>query len=239
MEGDVSSAALHLTEFKSREEASEAAADLAEDTLGADIARTGAASLMVSGGSSPAGMFDLLSAKPLDWARITVGLVDERWVAPDHPDSNERLVRARLLKDAAERATFLPMKTAHASPAEAVADRHAAYAPHCVSISFLLLGMGTDGHTASWFPGTANLAGIVSPDAVHCVAAVDAPRATVPQRMTLTGAAVFHANRALLLVFGAEKRSMLLNMADTDPMNCPVRFAVDGLGDRLSIFWAP
>ncbi len=231
--------ALHLTAFESRDKASEAAADLAEDTLGADVARTGAASLMVSGGSSPARMFDILSARALDWANITVGLVDERWVAPDHPDSNEGLVRARLLQDAAECAIFLPMKTAHGSPADAVADRNAAYGPHCKSISFVLLGMGTDGHTASWFPGTANLAGIVSPDAVHCVAAVGAPMVTVPQRLTLTGAAVIHANRALLLVFGAEKRSMLLKMADTDPMNCPVRFAIDGLGDRLSIFWAP
>jgi len=235
----VSAAALHFTAFPNREDASEAAAGLAADTLGADIARTGAASLMVSGGSTPARMFELLSSAPVDWAKVTAGLVDERWVAPDHPDSNERLVRTRLLKDAAARASFLPMKTAHASPAEAVADRHTAYAPHCGSISFLLLGMGTDGHTASWFPGTANFDAVVAPDAKLCVAAVEAPGAKVAQRLTLTGAAVTHANRALLLVFGAEKRSILDRMAEADPKNCPVRFAIDGLGDRLSIFWAP
>ena len=235
----MSAAALHLTAFPTREAASEAAAQLAADTLGAEGARRGAASLMVSGGSSPARMFERLSSETLDWEQVTVGLVDERWVAADHPDSNEWLVRTRLLRNAAECAAFLPMKTAHSHPSEALADRNAAYAPYCASISFLLLGMGTDGHTASWFPGAANLADILSPDGADCVAAVDAPMVAVPLRMTLTGSAVIHANRALLLVFGAEKRSILENMAEADPMNCPVRFAVDGLGDRLSIFWAP
>lgn len=235
----MSAAALHLTEFPSREETSEAAAHLAADTLGAEISRSGAASLMVSGGSSPVRMFELVSSAKLDWAKVTVGLVDERWVAPDHPDSNERLVRTRLLKNAAERAAFLPMKTGHGSPLEAVEDRNAVYAPHCASISFLLLGMGTDGHTSSWFPRAANLAEIVAADGAQCVAAVEAPMAVVPQRMTLTGSSVFHANRALLLVFGEQKRSILENIAEADPMNCPVRFAIEGLGDRLSIFWAP
>jgi len=235
----VNATALHLTAFRDREEASEAAAHLAADTLSAEILRRSAASLMLSGGSSPVRMFELLSLETLDWAKVTVGLVDERWVAPDHPESNERLVRTRLLNNAAERAPFLPMKTAHAHPSEAAEDRNAAYAPYCGSVSFLLLGMGTDGHTASWFPGAANLADILYADGAHCVAAVEAPQAAVPLRITLTGSAVNRANRALLLVFGAEKRSILERMADADPMICPVRFAVDGLGDRLSVFWAP
>ena len=235
----MNAAALHLTAFRDREEASAAAARLAGDTLSAEVSRRAAASLIVSGGSSPVRMFERLSSERLDWAKVTVGLVDERWVAPDHPDSNERLVRTRLLNNAAERAPFLPMKTAHALPSQAVADRHAAYAPHCSSISFLLLGMGADGHTASWFPGAANLAEILCADGAHWVAAVEAPQAVVPLRMTLTGPAVICANRALLLVFGAEKRSILERMGDADPMNCPVRFAADGLGDRLSVFWAP
>lgn len=235
----MSAGALHLSEFPDGEAASRAAARLAADTLAAAIAQCSTASLMVSGGSSPARLFELLSRETLDWTKVTVGLVDERWVAPQDPNSNERLVRTSLLADAAEKAAFLPMKTAHPTPAEAVADRNAAYAPHCASISFLLLGMGADGHTASWFPHAANLVDILSPDAAQCVAAVEAPMAVVAQRMTLTGSAVIHANRALLLVFGAEKRSLLENMAEADPMNCPVRFAIDGLGDRLSIFWAP
>ncbi len=231
--------ALNLTEFENREAASEAAAAMMARALEADIVASGAASLMVSGGSTPERVFRLLSARDIEWAKVTVGLVDERWVAPDHPDSNERLVRSVLLKGRAAAARFIPMKTPQACPREAEADRIAAYAPFCKAPSFVLLGMGTDGHTASWFSGSPGLAQIAAADAAHCIAAIEASGAAVPQRMTLTGAGVLTAQRALLLVFGEEKRSMLISAPHADPMACPVRFAIDGLGERLSVYWAP
>jgi len=231
--------ALNLTSFDTREAASEAAAALITRALDADLAAGRAASLMVSGGSTPKRLFCLLSHTDLDWARVNVGLVDERWVTPDNQDSNEKLVRTLLLQDKAAAANFLPMKTSAACPLEAEADRAAAYAPYCKAASFVLLGMGEDGHTASWFPGVEGLARIVSPDEARCVAAVDAPQAVQPLRMTLTGPAVYAAKQALLLVFGAEKRSMLLSAPEADPMTCPVRFAIDGLGRKLSVYWAP
>ena len=93
--------ALNLTSFENREAASDAAAALIARALEADLAADGAASLMVSGGSTPKRLFGLLSHMDLDWPRVTVGLVDDRWVAPDHPDSNEKLVRTLLLQDKA------------------------------------------------------------------------------------------------------------------------------------------
>jgi 6-phosphogluconolactonase len=231
--------ALNLTEFESREAASEAASRLIVQALKADLAASGAASLMVSGGGTPKRLFGLLSHADLDWPRVTVGLVDDRWVAPDHPDSNEKLVRTLLLQDKAARANFLPMKTKDARPFEAEMNRNAAYAPHCCAASFVLLGMGEDGHTASWFAGMDGLADVVSPEQQRCVAAVEALQAIQPLRMTLTGSAVYAAKQGLLLVFGEEKRSMLLVAPEADPMTCPVRFAIDGLGRKLSVYWAP
>jgi 6-phosphogluconolactonase len=228
-----------FTEHPSRAEASQAAAALAVATLGAAILARGKASLMVSGGSTPVPMFECLASAPLDWASVTVGLVDERWVAPDHPDSNERLVREHLLQGAARAATFISMKTAEESPAAAAADRSAAYAPHCSPADFVLLGMGKDAHTASWFPGNPALARLVSPPGGACVAAVEAPGATVPQRMTLTVPAVNCARRGVLLLFGEAKRAVLEAASTADPLQCPVRYAMDGMGDRLSIHWAP
>jgi 6-phosphogluconolactonase len=235
----MSGTALQLSEFSTREAASRAAATFAAQTLQQEVSRAGRASLMVSGGATPARLFELLASEPIDWPRVTVGLVDERWVEPSHPDSNERLVRTHLLKGPAASAGFVPMFNFDHTPPAAQPDRNAAYAPHCDPLGLALLGMGTDGHTASWFPGDAHMRDLVSSEQARCVAAVSVPEATVPQRMTLTGGAVLRARCAMLLVFGDEKRSLLLASHTMSPANCPVRFAIDGLGERLSIYWAP
>ena len=61
--------------------------------LSAALARDGRAVLAVSGGKSPVPFFHALRSQPLDWSRVLITLVDERFVPPDHPDSNAALVR--------------------------------------------------------------------------------------------------------------------------------------------------
>lgn len=229
---------LRLTRFATREAASQQAAKDVADALRADIAATGWAVLMVSGGSTPVQMFEALSACELAWNKVTVGLVDERWVAPEHPDSNEGLVRRHLLRRLAGAAGLVPMKTSDGDPWQAEKDRDAAYAPHCDALSMAVLGMGADGHTASWFPGDPDLARVAGASDAGCVAGVNAPSATIPQRMTLTGSAVFNARQAILLAFGEDKHHVLQAAVSADPLTYPVRYAMDGLGDRLSIYWA-
>lgn len=231
--------ALRLTEFATREDASRTATLQVARALAADVLLRGEAVLMVSGGATPLRMFELLAETEIEWARVTIGLVDERWVPPDDPESNERLVRAHLLTGRAAAAGFAGMKTRHDTPEEAQADRSLAYAPLCSSPSMVVLGMGPDGHTASWFPGAPGLADLVSAANDHVVSAVYAAAATIPKRLTLTGPAVFAAREAILLVFGEDKRDLLLASDKIDPLNCPVRFAIDGLGERLAILWAP
>lgn len=226
------------TDYASRDQASRAAADMVAAALTADIRRSGRASLMVSGGSTPESMFRLLSEMALDWARVTVGLVDERWVGPQEAESNERLVRTHLLRAHAGAAGFIPMWMPETAHQEAASDRSAAYAPHCEAASFVVLGMGGDGHTASWFPGSRCLARATSA-AASVVEAVTAPGAVTPQRLTLSGPAVNRAKGAVLLVFGEGKRAKLSEARNADPAMCPVRFAIDGLGDRLKTVWAP
>lgn len=227
-----------LSQYASREDASRAAADLAAAALTADIRTVGRASLMVSGGSTPETMFQLLSEMPLDWPRVTVGLVDERWVGPQDAESNERLVRTHLLRAHAAAAGFIPMWMPETAHQDAASDRSAAYAPHCEAASFVVLGMGGDGHTASWFPGSRCL-GRVTSAAASVVEAVTAPGAVTPQRLTLSGPAVSRAKGAVLLVFGEGKRAKLAEARKADPALCPVRYAMDGLGDRLKTVWAP
>lgn len=225
-----------------REDASEVAAKLAVSALSRSLAARGSASFMASGGSTPGLMYSVMSEADIDWSRVTAGLVDERWVAPDHPDSNEKLLRASLLKGHAADAQFLPMKTNAATPAEASGDRSAAYAQACSPVSCIVLGMGSDGHTASWFPDSKGLAEALRLDA-PVIAAIDASNSPLaganPQRMTLTAGPVCSAEAGILLVFGDDKRAVLEAALTSDPQTYPVRHAIDGLGDRLTIIWAP
>ncbi|MBY9067544.1 6-phosphogluconolactonase [Hyphomonas sp. WL0036] len=226
-----------------REEASVLAAELAALQLSRAIGKHGKASFMASGGTSPWRMLSLLSEEALDWEKVTVGLVDERWVDLHHQGSNEKGVRERLLKGAAAAATFIPMKTEDATPFEAVAGRSAAYAPHCKPVSSVLLGMGPDGHTASWFPGSPQLSSLLHPAGGEILAGVDAGHAPVAgeyrYRMTLTAEPICNAEAGILLIFGEDKRSVLDQSLVGDEQTYPVRRAIEGLGNRLSIIWAP
>lgn len=226
-----------------RNEASALAAGLAASHLDAAITRSGKASLMASGGSTPGAAYRLLSDMELKWRQATVGLVDERWVEPDHPASNERLVRERLMQGPALEASFISMKTPAGSPEDAVADRAAVYAPHCAPISCVFLGMGGDGHTASWFPGSSSLQRALYPVGGEIICAIDASNAPVagdqPYRMTLTAGPVCDASAAILLIFGNDKRTVLEQSLKGDERVFPVKRAIEGLGRRLTIIWAP
>src|SRR5580692_11663526 len=85
--------------------------------LRAAIDARGQASLLVSGGRSPVKLFEDLRDLDLDWSRVSVRLVDERWVDSSDPSSNERLVRENLLQGRAAAARFTGLKNAAATPA--------------------------------------------------------------------------------------------------------------------------
>src|SRR5690606_39572735 len=104
------------------------------------------ARLLLSGGSTPGPGYRALAPAPLDWDRIDVALVDERWLQPDDPDSNSHLVRTTLLQDKAASARFETLTRPGRSIEQAVAtaNLHASQVPDAV-----VLGMGDDGHTAS------------------------------------------------------------------------------------------
>ena len=84
-------------------------ADAVASALSAAIARSGEATLAVSGGSTPKAFFEALSTRDLDWDKVKITLVDERFVPEDNPRSNHLLVKTHLLKNAAEAAEFVPL----------------------------------------------------------------------------------------------------------------------------------
>ena len=200
--------------FTSREALYEAAASALVVAIADGIATKGAASLALAGGSTPAPVYRLLSQASLDWSKVTVTLTDERKVAPDHPDSNERMLRQTLLVGAADAARFAPL------------DEAATLAP----FDGVLLGMGEDGHFASLFPGNGALAaGLTGPTLTIDVPAGE-PAPPQP-RSSLTLKALSDAGTTLLVVTGDAKRAVL-EKAD----GLPVAALIDAVHPR--ILWA-
>lgn len=196
------------------------AEDVAQILRGALAAR-GQASLRASGGRSPIAFFQSLSTQALDWSQVSIGLVDERWVPADHPDSNARLLREHLLCNAASAAQFVPLANAAATPEAGLAQAEQAQAGIAPDCDVLVLGMGEDGHTASLFPDADETAAAMRMDNPALLAAVH-PRGAPHARISLTLPALLRARHLLLPIQGATKRAVLERAVQASPEQLPV-----------------
>lgn len=198
---------LTITEFATRDALMHAAAKRMSDALNDAITKHGSACAALSGGGTPAPAYRALAAMPLDWPKITLVLVDERYVPPSDAASNEGLVRRELKGAFDAGAQFMPMYAP--STVDQAADiAEQIYAPMRIDIA--LMGMGGDGHTASWFPGAAKLGEALDLDNPRTVMALTAAQADgSPERLTLTRAAFSRIGSVVLLITGADKRARL------------------------------
>lgn len=165
------------------------------------IAKKGRASVMLSGGNTPRPFLVQLAQETLAWERVTVGLVDERWIDPESGLSNENLVRTELLANGAEAASFLPMYREGKSAVEACAEVEASYGEH-FPFDVVVLGMGGDGHTASLFPNRSELDSLLS---THALCGVCEAPVEPKERMTLTLHTIASAAHCYLHIEGGEK----------------------------------
>ena len=170
--------------------------------IAALIADGGAVAL--SGGATPKPVYEALAELPLPWDRVHWFFGDERFVPPDDRESNYRMAREAMLFRA-------PPENVHAIPTVGVtldkaAARYEAVLPE--RFALVLLGLGTDGHTASLFPGSP-----VLDERVRRVAAVPDKD---PPRITLTYPALENADHVAFLVSGADKDAVLARVRAGD-----------------------
>lgn len=199
----------------------------------------GRAVIAVSGGTTPGRFFDALSEMPVDWSKVTVTLVDERFVPPENERSNEKLVRERLLKNAAANARFQGLWTGDEgveAAARAAADRIAALP---TPIDIVVLGMGADGHTASYFTDAPNLERLTDPAEPATVLPVETTAGGEP-RLTLTMPLIAQARLVVLHIEGDEKKAVAKRAIDGAPLGeLPVATIFDHATHPVEIFWAP
>ena len=218
-----------------------ALADKMIASVSAAASRTGHASLVVSGGTTPGDLFDILATRDAPWPQISVTMSDERWVDPTSDRSNEKLVRTRLLVSKAASARLVPLKTAAAHAREAEKDVHAAIIAMPRPFDIMLLGMGTDGHTASLIPGSEGLARALDTADPMYVRAVNPPKLTeMGERMTLTLRALLDSKLIVVLIKGEAKRAAYHDaMSGTDILAAPVRAVLQQTVTPVEVYWAP
>ena len=142
--------------YDSRDELDAALTQAIATQLSQGIASRGSASLVVSGGSTPKGLFKILSSTELDWNRVTVLLADERWVPETHADSNSAMVKSLLLQGEAVAANWIDFGAGQ-EDADVEVARVAEILSAMDSFDVVVLGMGADSHTASLFPCSIEL----------------------------------------------------------------------------------
>lgn len=198
------------------------------------IAEHGQASLAVSGGSTPLPLFERLSELEIPWQRVVITLADERWVEPSSLDSNEQLVRRHLLKNRAAAAVFVGLKNAAAGAEEGEVEcgQHLQKIP--LPFTAVILGMGDDGHTASLFPGVAQLA-----QAGGKLCAAVRPQTAPHERITLTLPAILSAKEIILHITGPDKKAVLEKaLADGPTEAMPIRFVLRQQTALVTAYWA-
>lgn len=228
---------MHIDEFADRRTAALAAADAIEEALVRRLSAGGAATLVASGGNSPVETFRELSGRKIDWPGVTIVPSDERWVPPDHPDSNERMLREVLLTKEAAGATLIPFFAEGKDVEERCLELDQVILGGAFPFSCALLGMGEDAHFASLFPDAPRLEQGLDLESERLCIPVDTA-ASPHRRISLSLAALSRSDALLLLAFGHSKRKVLDDAIES-PNGKPVARLLRQKRAPLRILWAP
>jgi len=225
---------LNVHHFDEPEKQSQHLADAVAEILSTQISNKGFASIAVSGGSTPKRLFDLLSQTELEWDKVTITLVDDRWLENSHNDSNQRLVEETLLQNNAITATFIPLFQAGSNAFDACSKINDLFEQVNLPFDIVLLGMGNDGHTASLFPCSAQVTeGLLTEKTYLATQPTSAPY----ERISLSANAIENAGHLFLQLKGSDKQ-LTLNKAlkGDNEQDMPIRRF---LNQNITVLWCP
>jgi len=200
------------------------------------IRKNGRASMAVSGGSTPITLFKEFSLLSIDWSKIDLTLVDDRWVDAKNADSNELLVRAHLIKNKAAKVNFIPLKNDAKTAKEGQIYSEKMLRKIILPFDVVVLGMGCDGHTASLFPCSDELPEAMNLNNLNYLISTT-PKTAPYERISLTARVIFDSKNVFLHLNGSNKLHTLESaMEYKDPNKMPI-YAF--LQNGISIYWSP
>lgn len=197
------------------------------------IKQKGFATIAVSGGKSPINLFHHLSHKDIPWDKVTITLVDERFVPTDHLDSNENLVKKHLLINLAEQASFIGVVTTSdilSSTVNINLNIH--------TIDLAILGMGDDGHTASIFPCCDELDKIIDTDLTTEQYVISTPKTASHQRIGLSLHGILQIKNILVSISGEKKLAVFETSTNQISKLYPISYVI-AKHKNTSVFWHP
>ena len=195
-------------------------------------------SLFMSGGSTPGPVYDRLSEIDLNWRNIYVAPADDRWVDEQDKGSNARTIKETLVKNHARDVNFMPMKSKHQTPDEGALSIEMNY-QQLPRPFYIVLGMGTDGHVASWFATAQEYQSLMTRRDKFLVAPIHPEQNEITgaytSRMTITPYTLHMCQKAVLIITGKEKLDLLTSCLEQPDKHLPVNHAINILKSKLTI----
>jgi len=213
--------------------------------IGEAISEKGLAVVALSGGSTPKPLFKALAQHDIDWSKVVITLVDERWVPESHELSNAAFMRTYLLNDLPSEVRFVPLYQSADTVSDSFsavlgnychATRSTTESPR--SFDVVILGMGGDGHTASFFPDASNVAELVDPSVDSPLLSCVSPSTQV-ERITWSVPMLMNAGFLALHITGKAKRNVFEQACQgDDATELPIRCAIFQDVTPLNVYYA-
>ena len=218
------------------------------DSLATDLCRSigeiltetirtrGRASMALSGGITPIPLFKELSLLNIDWMKVDLTITDDRWVDSKNADSNELLVRTHLIKNKASKVNFIPLKNNAKTAKDGQKNSEEMLKNITLPFDVVVLGMGSDGHTASLFPCSDELSEAMNLNNLNCLISTS-PKTASYERLSLTAKVIIDAKNIFLHLNGSSKLHTLESaMEYKDSSKMPIYTFLE---NGLSIYWSP
>ncbi|MBT5186723.1 MAG: 6-phosphogluconolactonase [Kordiimonadaceae bacterium] len=223
--------------FESREElVSDLCAEIISK-LSQSIDERQKASMLLSGGSTPGPLYDLMSKQEMNWKNVYFSVTDERWLETNHQDSNERLVRATLLQNKAASANYVSLKSNQPTPHMGQKDTEQNFADFPFPIDIVLLGMGEDGHMASLFPNIEDSQKAMDKEIKYFCHAIKREEGDV-DRMTVTLNGLLKSKRIILYFYGQKKLDVYNKAKELKSDSLPISYLLHQDKVPISLYWA-
>lgn len=220
-------------------------ADEISTRLNSAIAEKGRAIIALSGGSTPKPLFEALAEADIDWSKVVITLVDERWVPPSHALSNQAFMYEFLLSKLPQSIRFVPLyqlaenvDSSLAGVLDTYCEVTASPPEQPAAFDVVVLGMGEDGHTASFFPDADNIADLVDPNNSQALLSCESPTTQVP-RVTWSVPVLTNTSLLVLHITGQSKKVVFNEAAlPGDRQELPIRSALFQPNTELQVYYA-